>query len=189
MIVLGEELRTYRLVPPLHLPGGGRRSGCGQQMPDPVLGADPVEQHLRAGASRPEPAGEDFPIVSQNLIRDSVPPQRRQQCLAHRLRGGPWHQLRRHREPGVVIDPRHRFQLHPVGEVEAADHIHLPQLHRSGPLPPPIIRPTTPPLPRRSPARCGPAPDRCWSDPAPGRSRPAPAGNRSGLHPRPGALA
>jgi hypothetical protein len=60
--VFGEELRAYRLVPALHFPCGGRRSGCGQQMPDPVLGADPIEQHLRAGADRPEAAGEDFPV-------------------------------------------------------------------------------------------------------------------------------
>jgi hypothetical protein len=58
VVVFGEELRAYRLGPPLHLPCGGRRSGCGQQMPDPVLGADPVEQHLGRAARRAEPGND-----------------------------------------------------------------------------------------------------------------------------------
>ena len=62
IVVLSQELRTYRLVPPLHLPGSSRRPRRGQQMPDPVLGADPIEQHLRRTSRGPEPAGEDFPI-------------------------------------------------------------------------------------------------------------------------------
>ncbi len=88
-IMDAEELGTNRLVPALHLPCGGRRSGRGQQMPDTVLGADPVEQHLRRTPRRAEPAGEDFPIVSEDLLRDPVPTQRRQQRLAHRLRRWP----------------------------------------------------------------------------------------------------
>jgi len=41
-VMLGEELGPHRLVPTLHFAGGGGRSGCGQQVPDAVLGADPV---------------------------------------------------------------------------------------------------------------------------------------------------
>jgi hypothetical protein len=59
-IMDAEELGTNRLVPALHLPCGGRRSGCGQQMADPVLGADPVEQQLSRAARRAEPAVKTF---------------------------------------------------------------------------------------------------------------------------------
>ena len=44
-------------------------------------------------------------------------------------------------------------QDHPLiaaaGRAPPPDHIHLPQLHRPGPLPPAIVRPTAPPLLRR----------------------------------------
>jgi hypothetical protein len=52
--------RPHRLVQPFHLAGGGRRVRGGQQVPDPVLGADPVEAH-RPG-SEPEPRGEDLAV-------------------------------------------------------------------------------------------------------------------------------
>jgi hypothetical protein len=148
LVMLGKELRTDGFVPPLHLAGGGRRPGCGQQMPDPVLGANPVEQHLGRAARRPESPGEDFPIVSEDLLRNPVSAQRRQQRLTHRSGGGPPHQLGRNCEPRAVVDPRHRLQLSPIGQVEPADHIDLPQLHRPGSLPAPIIRPAPAPRPR-----------------------------------------
>ena len=40
-----EELAAQRLVPPLDLAGRGRRPRRGQQVLDPVVPADPVEQH------------------------------------------------------------------------------------------------------------------------------------------------
>ena len=51
-VVRGEELGAHRLVQPLHLPGRGRRVRRGQQVPDPVLGADPVEQHRPPARAR-----------------------------------------------------------------------------------------------------------------------------------------
>ncbi len=133
------------LVQPLHLPRGGRRPGRGQQVPDPVLDTDPVEQHLRARTVRPETTREDLPVVGQDLLRDPVPGQRLRQRLAHRPRRGPGHHPRAHHEPGVVIDPGHHLHLDPIGQVHPTHHVHLPQLHRPAPLPPPIV--TTPPTP------------------------------------------
>src|SRR5215218_987087 len=67
-IMDAEELGTKRFVPALHFPCGGRGSRRGQQMPNTVLGADPVEHHFRARAGRPEAAGEDLAIVSEDLL-------------------------------------------------------------------------------------------------------------------------
>jgi hypothetical protein len=51
-----EQFQLQGLVQPLDLPGRGR-AGLGQPLGDPVLPADPLEQHFgRAGL--PEPAGE-----------------------------------------------------------------------------------------------------------------------------------
>src|SRR6266542_1311258 len=44
--VLGEELVAKGLVKALHLPGGGGRADPGEDVGDPVLPADPIEQRL-----------------------------------------------------------------------------------------------------------------------------------------------
>jgi hypothetical protein len=49
-----EEIALQGLMPPFHLARGGRRIRPGQQLLDPVLAADPLEQHLgRAGLAEP----------------------------------------------------------------------------------------------------------------------------------------
>ena len=70
--------------------------------------------------------------------------------------------------------PDTAFSSSPIGEVEPADHIHLPQLHRPGPFPPPIIRPPPLPLarhhqpvPHQRPIDTGPARHR--TNPVPGQ--------------------
>jgi hypothetical protein len=45
----------------------------------------------------------------------------------------------------VVIDAGQRLGMAAVGEQEPADHVHLPQLYRRGPLPP--FEPLTAPVP------------------------------------------
>lgn len=55
-VMVSQELRPHRLVPPFNPPGRGLRLGCGQQVSDSVLGAEPVEQNLRGQGGRPEPA-------------------------------------------------------------------------------------------------------------------------------------
>ena len=76
--------------------------------------ADPVEQHLR----RTEPAGEDFPLSVR--ICSGAPRRAASPAAPHTPgRRSPPHQLGRHCEPGAVIDPAHRLQLHPVGQVVA----------------------------------------------------------------------
>ena len=63
-----EQFAAQGLVPPLHLPGGGRRVRLGEPGGDAVLPADPLEQHLgRAGLG--EPAGELLAVVGQHLCR------------------------------------------------------------------------------------------------------------------------
>ena len=60
-VVIMEELARIACAS-APLPGRGRRSRCGQQAPDAVLGADPVEQHLHRTARRAESAGEYLAI-------------------------------------------------------------------------------------------------------------------------------
>jgi len=45
---LVEQLAAQAEVGPFHLPGRGRVPGLGQPVDDPVVAADPVEQHLPA---------------------------------------------------------------------------------------------------------------------------------------------
>ena len=118
---------------PLDLARGGRRPRRGQQVLDAVLPADPIEQHL-TGAG-PEPAGEHLAVVGQDLGRHTMRAHRQRQRLTRRPGRRPGHDQRRDAEPRVVIDPGHDLRLGAVGEAHAADDVHLPQLHRPGPLP------------------------------------------------------
>jgi hypothetical protein len=59
-----EELLAHRLVQPLDLPRGGRRVGGGEEVADPVVQADPVEQHI--GRLSTELAGEDLAVVRED---------------------------------------------------------------------------------------------------------------------------
>ena len=116
-----------------------------------------------------------------------MPGQRRTQRVAHRPGRRPRHHRRAHHEPGVVIDPGHHLHLGAVGQEHPAHHVHLPQLHRPAPLPPPVVRPPAAALGRldqpvahqrpihRRPARQRRPP------------RPAPAGSGSAPDPTPDA--
>ncbi len=146
-VVVGcEELGSQGAMEPLDLAGRGRRVRGGQQVPDPVFVADPVEQH--GARSEPEAGGEYFAVVRQDLIGHPVGAHGEAQRVAHRAGRGPGDEPRAHAEPRVVIDPRHHRHLGAIGEVEPADHIHLPQLHRPGSLPPLVVLATPPALGR-----------------------------------------
>ena len=87
------------------------RPGLGEQVLDPVLPADPVEEHLDR---RPvEPAGEHLPVVGQDLPGHPVGPQRQRQALAHPAARSPGASGARDAEPGVVIDPGQRLRAGP----------------------------------------------------------------------------
>ena len=64
-------------------PVGGRRPGLGQPVGDPVLPADPVEQHLHRRLV--EPAGEHLPVVGQDLLGHPVGPHRQRQPVTDPL--------------------------------------------------------------------------------------------------------
>jgi hypothetical protein len=155
-------------------------------MPDAVLGADPVEQHSALDLARPNRPVKNFPIVSEDLIR--IPCRRSAPSSASHTgpavaRRTSWADTP-NRELSSMPDTA--FNSVPSAS-ESADHIHLPQVHRPAPIADsPAGAASAGPAP---PARYAPAPDRCWSRPAPGRSRPSPAGNRSGLYPKPDASA
>jgi hypothetical protein len=142
----GEELGPHRLVQPLHLPRRGRRVRRREQVADVVVGADPVEHHRPRATA--ETAREDLAVVSEDLAGHSMLAQRLREGLADRPCRGAQDDLGADDEPGMVIDPGHDLDLRAIREVDAAHHIHLPQLHRPAALPPAVILPPAPALPR-----------------------------------------
>ncbi len=69
----------------LDLSGGRRRIGGGEDVSDPVVEADAVEQHVGGLAS--QPAGEDLAVVGQDLLRYAVAIESLEERIAHRSRG------------------------------------------------------------------------------------------------------
>lgn len=133
---LVEQFPPQRLVEPFHLPGRGRRRRLGQPVDDAVLPADPIEHHLPALA---EPVGELLAVIGQHFLGHPEPAQPISKSQAHRPAGGPPDDLGDDAEPGMVVHPGDHLGLRAVGQPHAADDVHLPQLHRPGPLPPHIV--------------------------------------------------
>ena len=111
------------------------RPRCGQQVLDAVLPADPVEQHL--GVLRAEPAGEHLAVVGQDLLRHPVAAHRARR--SGRTPPGGWRapsprRRRTNREWSSI--PVSTLHCRPSARHHPADDVHLPQLHRSAPLPP-----------------------------------------------------
>jgi hypothetical protein len=128
-------------VEPLDLAGRGRRANRGEQVTDPVLAADPVEQDLmsRAGGTPTEHAT----VVGEHALGNPVGAKGLGEGLADRAGGGPWHRVSEDAEPGVVVEPGQ--DLHGRAAFQARLHdVELPQLHRAGPLPPEVVRPLAP---------------------------------------------
>ncbi len=132
-----QELASHRLVPPLDLAGRSRRTRRRQNVLDPVLATDPVEQHLTS--AWPEPASEHFAVIRQDLLRHPKDAHRLGQRLTRRTCRRPLNHMRRNHEPGMIIDPRHDRRLPPVHQPHPTNDVHLPQLHRPRSFPPPII--------------------------------------------------
>lgn len=145
-----EEFTPQRLMEPLDLARRGRRRRLGQPVRDPVLPADPVEQHLTTTA---EPGGELLAVVGQHLFRYPEHLQGPGKGRADRPSGRPLDHRRDHAVPGMVIHSGHDLRLGQlagdrVDQHHPADDVHLPQLHRTLALPALVIRPFTPPDPR-----------------------------------------
>jgi hypothetical protein len=96
---------------------------------DPVLPADPVEQHL--DVTRGEPAGEHLAVVGEDLLGDTVAPERVGEVPAHRPARGSDHHAGAHDEAGVVIQAGEDLAAPTVCERQPTDDVHLPQLHRA----------------------------------------------------------
>ncbi|HEX5304237.1 MAG TPA: hypothetical protein VFW50_45315 [Streptosporangiaceae bacterium] len=95
----------------------------------------------RAGRAPAEPGREHLAVAGEDLGGDPVPGQRLFERLADRPGGGPHDRLGADHEPGMVIDPGHDLHFGAVREEHPAHHVHLPQVHRPRPLPPPVILP------------------------------------------------
>jgi hypothetical protein len=102
-------------------------------MIDPVLPADPVEQHL--DVLRREPTGEHLAVVREDLLGNTVAPEGLGEVPAHRPACGSDHHAGAHHEAGVVIQAGEDLAAPTVGQCQPADDVHLPQLHRSAVFP------------------------------------------------------
>ncbi len=138
-----EELPRAASCAALHLAGRGRRAGRGEQVADAVLRADPVEEHRPRAVA--EAAGEHLAVVGEDLVRHAMASAALGQGVAHRAGRGPGHhpsadtQKREWSSMPVTI-----FASRAVGQTHAAHHVHLPQLHRPGPLPALVVAPLAP---------------------------------------------
>ena len=122
----------------LDLARRGRMRGLGEQVADALLLADAVEEHDRRMGPR-EPAGEHSPVVGEQLVRHPMPGQRSAERRAHRARIGSLHDAGTRAESRMVVDAGEQRHHGGVGEPEA-HHVHLPELHRTRPLPAPVHR-------------------------------------------------
>ena len=152
----------------------------------------PFSRQIRSNSTSPVP-GPNRPVNTLPLsvkICSGTPwrAHRLRQRVAHRPRRRPRHHhapRSQNREWSSIPDTI--FASRPVGEPHPADDVHLPQLHRPGPLPPLVIRPLAPP-------RLGldqPVTHQTPIDRRPPRQRhdtlPAPADDRSCADPTPDA--
>ncbi len=80
--LVGEELLAHRLVQALDLAGRRRRIGRGQEVADPVVETDAVEEHV--GGLATETPGEDLAVVGQDLLGDPVGVESFEECVADR---------------------------------------------------------------------------------------------------------
>jgi hypothetical protein len=107
-----EELVLEGLVRAFYLPRRGRRVRLGEQLPDAVAAADPLEQHLgRAGLA--ESAGELLAVIRQDFVGCPVGPHRCDERPAHRPPSCASDDGGDHAEPGVIVDPGDQLQLEP----------------------------------------------------------------------------
>src|SRR2546430_9247749 len=73
-ILPGVELDSEGAVEALDLAGCSRRGRLGEDVVDAILSADAVEQHFDRGLG--VSASEDLSVVGQDLLRDSIAPER-----------------------------------------------------------------------------------------------------------------
>ncbi len=111
-------------------------------MPDPVVGADPVEQHRPR--TRPNRAVNTLPLSVRICSGTPCRRQRLGQRVADRPGGGPRARPSRRPRTGNGHRSRSPPSSPAIGQERPAHHVHLPQLHRPGPLPAPVVLP--PPL-------------------------------------------
>src|SRR6266511_4544784 len=119
--VLGEELVPEGPVKALHLPGGGGRADPGEDVGDPVLPADPVEQGLPL--VRAVPGGEHLAVIGEDLLGEPVAAKGLGERVAHPAGGGPGREPGGHAEPGVIVDRRKYLQLGPIGQEHPAHDV------------------------------------------------------------------
>ena len=133
----GQQLGPQGFVEPFDLAGGGGAADPGEQVGDPLLAADAVEQHLTGVGA--EAAGEDLAIVSQQLLWAAMAVQGSPEHPADGPGVGPLHQPGGYAEPGVVVDAGHGLEFVAIGQPDPTHDVHLPQLHGPAAFPAAVV--------------------------------------------------
>jgi hypothetical protein len=97
LVTYGNLRKKNSRLEPLDLAHDLRTPGRREQVIDPVLAADPVEQHL--GVLETEPPGEDLAVVGEHLLWNAMGAHRSREVGTHRAARGLGHQSRTHDEP------------------------------------------------------------------------------------------
>ncbi|SLB43281.1 Uncharacterised protein [Mycobacteroides abscessus subsp. massiliense] len=121
---LRKEFSAQTAVKPLDLARRRRGAWRGQQVLDPLLTADRIEEHLHRRMV--EPPGEHPAVISQNLLRHTISGDCIDQPVTDRPSAFSGHQPGTHAHPGMIINSRERLSAGAVGQREPAHHIHLP---------------------------------------------------------------
>ena len=128
-----KQLAAQGLIPTFDLPGGRGRARLGQP------GVMPFSRQIRSNSTS---AGRGLvnrpvnmlPVVGQHLLGHPVDACRRERSQTARP-VAPQHRRGDDHVPGMVIDAGDHLALPPIGQNDAADHVHLPQVHRDLTLP------------------------------------------------------
>src|SRR5664280_2366972 len=117
--VIDEKLVPVGPVEALDLAGRCRRVRGGQSVLDPVVVADPVEEHR--SRSRAESGREDLAIVREDLVRGAVLLQSEGEGVTDRLGRRPAHDAGADAVSTGIVDAGDYLHLGAVGQIEPAD--------------------------------------------------------------------
>ena len=129
------------VLPPLGSPPTGKESSdapIGQQRCG--AGTGPLKPPA-AGRTNGGSKGTIILNVGEDLIGDSVGVHGMNQGIADRTGGHSFNEAGTHTESRVVVDAGDGVELRPVSKMDAADHVHLPQLHGARTFPSLVIGP------------------------------------------------
>ena len=117
----------------LDLAGRGGAAGLGENVFDPILATDLVEEDFRVVATKT--ASQYLAVFGQYLFRHAPSGQCRNEVLTDQSGGGFRHHAATDEKTTVIVDARKDLRFGAVGREDRSHDVHLPELHRSSALP------------------------------------------------------